>query len=919
MVSTPLDDWCCDSVVSTITPWTSAPVTPILYTITKTYNGPEDETTTGPNFPRSYTLSVDIADQQKLTNLVVTDVLPNNIQFISATSVPAFTSSSLPSTTTPGGTLALTYNSITGNTTPSDITITVNFFVPQSNSGGGDVVNPTSGAAGSSTNSATAQGDWLPLDTRDRSTPNPPGTIPEGSVCGTPCTHTLNDRSIAIQKSAAIDGGGDPAPQKTLTYTLTFQVSDFFAFNNIDITDVVSDGQHVDPTFTPTLAINGNTYTLPAAPMDSSNFDIICNYTTGPGTECTGDNPAANDGTTTVTFHVSQAIINNGLDASGRMAGGCVDPAGGLITPCDPAHTGDGPTTGTITFRTIVQQNYTDVYPSGDPSVDQGDIVTDNVTVSGDVLDTSTFTKTGTATDTSAAQETIPTGTLTKEIYQVNGAAPGNPVLIKPGDEVTYRIIYKLPTGDEENLAYTDYLPLPIFDVNDPDGNGTAGPAWSFDTTVDGTSPPSGTAKFGPSDTFYNYTCLGTGTPASCLVPTVTQQPGNSLTFYYGDFNGPTEKQYVVDLLFTVTVSSLPFADKLYLTNQVRGVEGSTQLNSITADSIVQLILTEPVLVHKKGVVATDNPNATFSPATVGPVTFNAPGTAGPRWSGVIDSPGLAAHPIDSNISGVDAGDLVTFAIVIENQGSSAKGAFDITILDTLPSIYQVPAGGMNLRVTNGDESTTFTYHQADGTTAAVPTDIFSTGIRIDDPDPLDGACQASTVGAGKNIIIITYDLQVKGTATPGTYENTATLTRYSGTDNGSNFVPATAPTDTASSTILGTISKSLFDTEIDSAASHNSKTQVVIGELATYQIVIDIPEGTVPGAKIVDTLDSGLAFVSCLSVVPSTTDISTTYGKGDFSDVCSPPTNPAITNSGRTATWVSGGYYQFKSGQHGR
>ena len=916
--STPLDDWCCDSVVNTITSWTSAPVTPILYTISKTYNGPEDETATGPNFPRSYTVTVDIADQQNLTNLVVTDLLPNNIQFISASSIPAFNSSSLPSTTIPGGTLALTYNSITGNTTTTDITITVNFFVPQLNSVGGDVVNPLSGAAGTSTNSATAQGDWLPFDVRDRGTPNPPGTIPEGSVCGTPCTPTINDRSIAIQKGVS----GVPAPKQTQLYTLNFQVSDFFAFNNIIITDVVSDGQHVDPTYTPQLAINGNPNNWPATDMlstpltDATNwtYDIACNYTGTAGSECTTDNTGApNDGTTTVTFRVSQEIRQRLLDATGRMIGGCVLPAGGRVTPCDRTHLGDGPTTGTITFRTIIQQNYTDIFPSGDPSVDQGDIVNDNVTVSGDVLDTSTFVSTGTATDVSAATINIPTGTLTKEIYQVNGAAPGSPVLIKPGDNVTYRITYHLPTGDEENLSFADYLPLPIFSVSDPDGNGTAGPAWSFNPVVSGTSPPAGTAKFGPSDTFYNYICNVGGTPppaTMCGEPTVAPDvPNNRLSFSYGPaFNGPNEGPYTVDLLFTVTVSALPFADKLYLTNEVRGTEGSTQLNSITADSIVQLILTEPVLVHKKGVVATDNPNATFAPTTVGPVAFNAPGTPGARWSGLIDSAGLAANPIDSNIRGVDAGDLVTFAIVIENQGSSAKGAFDITILDTLPSIYQVPAGGMNLQIMNGDRSSTFTYHQADGTTVAVPTDIFSTGIRIDDPDPLNGACQASTVGAGKNIIIITYDLQVVGTATTGVYENTATLTRYSGTDNGPNFVPATPPVDKASSTILGAISKSLANTEIENAV--NTRPQVVIGELATYQIVIDIPEGIVPGAQIVDTLDSGLAFVSCLSVVRSSTDITTTYGAGNFSDVCtpgSPSTNPLFTNTGHTATWTLG------------
>ena len=42
----------------------SADVHPSIMTVTKTYIGPEDETATGPNYPRSYTLSVTIAAGQ---------------------------------------------------------------------------------------------------------------------------------------------------------------------------------------------------------------------------------------------------------------------------------------------------------------------------------------------------------------------------------------------------------------------------------------------------------------------------------------------------------------------------------------------------------------------------------------------------------------------------------------------------------------------------------------------------------------------------------------------------------------------------------------------------------------------------------------------------------------------------------------
>ena len=58
-------------------------VTPAVFRLTKTYFGPEDETATGPNFPQQYRISVDVAAGQTITNLDITDVLPNDLQFVS--------------------------------------------------------------------------------------------------------------------------------------------------------------------------------------------------------------------------------------------------------------------------------------------------------------------------------------------------------------------------------------------------------------------------------------------------------------------------------------------------------------------------------------------------------------------------------------------------------------------------------------------------------------------------------------------------------------------------------------------------------------------------------------------------------------------------------------------------------------------
>ncbi|MEZ0397354.1 MAG: sortase [Anaerolineales bacterium] len=891
---TPLDDWCCgDDPSLTFSGWTNSGVTPTLFTLSKTYSGPEDETATGPNFPRRYTVTAEIAPGQTMTSFNLSDVLPDNMQFVSLVSTtPGGASCTPPSTSTPGGTLSCDFASVSGT-----VTMTFEYYIPLRDAGGASVIDPTSGDDALSCNNASGGGTWTPIDPRDTG-----GTFTQ-SPAG--CEHTLADKSIAIQKNVNVIGGGNPAPGKYLEYTLDFQVSDFFAFDNIVITDVISDGQHFDSSFTPTLQINGNTYTLAASGFAAANYDVVCNYTGGPGPECTGDDPAANDGATTLTFRVSSEIITRGQD--GRLIGGCVPTTGtGGGDPSCGSYD-DGPTTGRIVFRTLIQQDFTDTYPSGDPSVDQGDVLADNVTIAGNLLSTSdASTPTGQSeADTSAASAQIGRGNLIKSIYAVNGSTSfSTPVEVSPGDTVTYRLTYTLPTGDVENMEFDDYLPLPVFHVGDPDEDGLPGPAWTFDPTVSAAAPAAGVAKFGPSDTFYAY---------SSITPTVTSNTTNNrLNFFYGDFDGPTEQTYTVDILFTVTVSDDPFADRLYLTNQAHAFEGSTNAGTADANAIVQIILTEPVLVTSKSAIWTSNTNATFLPATPAPpVTFLDP-TNSPRWSGTINSTNLhsgSAFTIDHDVVGVDAGDIVTFAIVIENQGSSLKGAFDIDILDTLPAGFQIPAGGLNLQIYYGDGSGPIAYTRPDGSPAA-PADLFGTGIRLVDPVG-QGVCSPHDPNLGNNVILITYDLEASSTIAPGTITNTGTIIHYAGDEGGPNHVPTPSPIhDDANATTLTSMTKALTGTEITNSA--NSATQVVIGEYAIYTLVVTVPEGTVPGAQIVDTLDAGLAFLDLVSVtVSDPADMTSTVmtfdpGSGICTN-CIPGTgggsNPLISSFGSGAT----------------
>ncbi|MEO1646496.1 MAG: isopeptide-forming domain-containing fimbrial protein, partial [Chloroflexota bacterium] len=80
--------------------------------------------------------------------------------------------------------------------------------------------------------------------------------------------------------------------------------------------------------------------------------------------------------------------------------------------------------------------------------------------------------------------------------------------------------------------------------------------------------------------------------------------------------------------------------------------------------------------------------------------------------------------------------------------------------------------------------------------------------------------------------------------------------------------------------------------------------TTATIGEIVTYAVTVDVPEGTTNGATVSDTLPIGMAFVDCISVTSNGTLNSSI---GAFSNACNDPTNPAVTNNGRDITWDLG------------
>lgn len=214
-----------DSAINSSTWSASTSTTPTLLRLTKTYIGPEDETATGPNFRRRYTINIDIANGQTLTNLDVTDLLPNNVAFLSVITTPAggiviATPTVGSAANLPNNNLTMRFPSVTGGAGANDAIVTFEYFIPLNDANGNPVITPTTGDDVQSLNQASALGNWTPIDPRD------PSGVATAVVDPVGPEHTLTNKSIAIQKSVRIVNdirATGASPGDTLEYTLDFQ------------------------------------------------------------------------------------------------------------------------------------------------------------------------------------------------------------------------------------------------------------------------------------------------------------------------------------------------------------------------------------------------------------------------------------------------------------------------------------------------------------------------------------------------------------------------------------------------------------------------------------------------------------------------------------------------------------------------
>ena len=431
----PLDNPTTDP--STFSAFSTTTVDQTLFTLSKTNNAPEEEAATGPSFVYQYTLMVDVAPGQTLTNFNLIDTLPPEIVYLGGLSAPGGTVNVEPTVGAPAGpgnnTLDITFGAITGSTV-----VTFDYFIGESAAGSSDPLLPVNdGAPQPVTNSVTGTGFWDPLDSDD----------PIEAVSAT-ATNELEAASLVVQKSsvAVVDTElpGVPSPGDVYQFTLNVQVSDYFTFGDLEITDILGNGwEYVNASgFTPTLTT-----------------------TESSGGAVTGEDLSANEvatfnsatGETTVVWDISQALLDAGSDAF--LTG---DDADG--TP------GGASTTATITYFARIIDELTDDGSIGEIAFTQGDLLNNAAEITATVRENGNPTTIlGSQSDDSATTIQAPFGQLeSKTITAINGVAPTPGLPIAAGDVVTFSLIYTAPLGSFEQLEIIDNLPQNAHSISGP-------------------------------------------------------------------------------------------------------------------------------------------------------------------------------------------------------------------------------------------------------------------------------------------------------------------------------------------------------------------------------------------------------------------------------------------------------------------
>ena len=438
---------------------------------------------------------------------------------------------------------------------------------------------------------------------------------------------------------------------------------------------------------------------------------------------------------------------------------------------------------GQLTYQATVLQNYAATgVHAGSP------ILADDTLGSAEIE--GTYSTTGGATSCSEDSNTIinivPV-TGEKSISRINGATVSGPTYeVAPGDTVYYRLRLDVPSGATSDVIFEDFFPLPVFDVT------TINPATDI-TLADATATPPGPDNVG-------------ATPVNIT----TNAAQNSLRFELGDVAFTSSRTLSYDV--AIDVAAEPFADGLILSNLFQYATSDTTNSVINGVEPIAITIRQPELTIDKKAISVSGDAA---------------------LSG-------------ENVTGADAGDVITYTLSIENIGGA--DAYGVTITDDAPAQGYGTCSVNSVQLSGGaDVSSRFA-----GTVTGNSSDLFGAGLTLD---------TGEVIAAGETIVV-TYACTLPQSLEPeDSLTNTAKITEYYGTasavgDSDKDIVANVSDYGSyEDSTTLATRAGSVAKTLVSSSEAGTTGSNVTVGETVTYSIVATFPEGTIDNAQIIDTL----------------------------------------------------------------
>ena len=473
------------------------------------------------------------------------------------------------------------------------------------------------------------------------------------------------------------------------------------------------------------------------------------------------------------------------------------------------------------------------------------------------------------SSDTVSAALALPSSVLATSIYAVNGVLATGAVHAAFGDIVTYRIRVEMPLTAAHRVQLTAMAP------------GLAG-AFVFDAVGAVGAPASGHAQFGS----------GSYTATQPLVTPTTDAAGHPvLRFDFGDIlpvygNGPG----TIDLLMSAPLT--PGSPLIATVTE-------TEANSFGTGAAVTAVspgitLNEPLLRIQTATVYASNEAAAWT-GTGGPFGFS-PDFG--QFGGIISSAGLATQPFADRLSGVDAGDDVTFVIAVESLVPGAK-AYDVLVRSALPEGFVVPDGGADITVSDGA-----------GTPLAYSGDLFDLqgGLLLDPAAPIAGY----DADSGRNVLLISYTLHSidRLDLSASIHASTAQIIRYATQPGWANRAPMAAVAANTARTEVVSIQPSIAVALLATGNPDMNSRLLALGGTATFQLTATLPEGLSRGLDLSLALPSWLTAVSARVVMVGSdispqTQIADGHGGISFGDTLNAPGSQIPNPQGTAADQV--------------